>query len=464
MIINIRELLDFHTRFDTGEGFFITYADSVREKYTRSGVINDYSIALTDTHKKLRAQAQKQHLLHRDMGYVRALQLTDTINYYDAGFKSIDGGLFSRGTSLSLDDAVARAFGELYERVAIRYVPEDEPVVYKSYKQMREQTSHVVNIHTFAKATDQQKILFPEMAWDDDSVFGWVEMENIYTGQPTFVPAQLVYWGYKRRKDEPLISESNTSGLGAGYTHEDAFLSAASELLQRHSFFAYWYDKKAPPRINPSSILGSSRASNDTKSLVQAVREYGFTMHLLDCTTDKGVPSVAAVLTKPGMGWFLGMTTNADVGKAIERALCEALSIYVWTMGEVSNPKASTLMFDAEKIKTNFSDKDFNSRTRVYAWSKEEVAKHGDFFLKGEEQKFDTVCAREVRLIQDVLGSITNNQVFKKAANQPYLDDVKFHSVRVVAPHLHKLTLIEGYSTPIVDGVLPKNVFPHPFP
>jgi thiazole/oxazole-forming peptide maturase SagD family component len=464
MIINIRELLDFHTRFDTGEGFFITYADSVREKYTRSGIINDYSITLTDTHKKLIAQAQKQHLLHRDIGYVRALQLTDTVNYYDVGFKTIDGGLFSRGTSLSLDDAVARSFGELYERVSLRFVPEEQPIIYKSYKQLKAATPHVVNIHNFAKATDQQKILFPEMAWDDDSVFGWVEIENIYTGQQTFVPAQLVYWGYKRGVDEPLLSESNTNGLGAGYTHESAFLSGASELLQRHSFFTYWYSKEAPPRIKPSSVLRSSHASNDTKTLIQAVREYGFTIHLLDCTIEKGAPSIAAVLTKPGLGWFLGMTTNDDAGKAIERALCEALSIYVWTMNEVGHPQASTLMFDAQKIKSGFSDKEFNSRIRVYAWSKEEVAKNGEFFLKGEEQTFDTVYAREAQSIRAVFGSITNNQVFIKSAKQPYLDDVKFHSVRVVAPHLHKLTLLEGYSTPIVNGVLPKNVFPHPFP
>ncbi len=125
----------------------------------------------------------------------------------------------------------------------MRFVPTDEKIVYKSYKELRDEKKSSLNICNLSVATEQQKETFPDMVWDEDSVFGWITANNFYTKELVYVPAQMAYWGYKRPASEPNLSEINTNGLGAGYSDEEAILSGMGELIQRHSFFTYWYTK-----------------------------------------------------------------------------------------------------------------------------------------------------------------------------------------------------------------------------
>lgn len=459
----IREILGLHTRFETGESFFSQYATAIQDKYALSGVTKLHTITLTETHRKLVRQAQKQNLLHKDIGYVRAIRLTDAVYYYDVGFRSIDGKVFSRGTSLNLDEAVARAFGELYERVPMRFVPLGETVVKKSYKQLQSEHASVLNIFDLASATQKQKELFPEMSWDENSIFGWVTAENLFTGEPILVPAQLLYWNYRRIKGEPLLGEINSNGLGAGYTFDEAVVSATCELVQRHSFFTYWYAKKAPPKISVQSFLDSTESSDDAKKLISAVREYGFTVHLLDCTLEDGTPSVATVLTKVGLGWFVGMSTNIVYEKAIERGVCEALSIYTWVMDNADDRRQANVL-NKHCFSEGFCDSGISSDVRVRAWSQEAIAKGGLFFLSGSEVSFCELTTQKFISGTEMLSGITEGQVFVKRAVQPYLNEIEFCSVRIIAPKLYKLPLHESLSTPVLNGVNPKNTYPHPFP
>lgn len=458
----IRELLDFHTRFDTGEGFFTSYARSVHEKVSFTGVTKMHTVALSETHKKLIVQAQRQNILHKNIGYVRALQLADSVYYYDIGLKSIDGRIFSRGTSLQLDEAMARAFGELYERVSMRFVPQGELLLYKSYKQLTAENVSALNLFKLAQAAPEQKKVFPDMAWDEESVFAWVMGENLYTGEPTLLPAQLVYWGYNPNGQEPFLAEIDTGGLGAGYTHDEAVASATSELVQRHSFFTYWYAKKAPPRISVQSILQNKLVMGGVKQLIAAVLEYGFIIELLDCTLINGTPSVAVVLTKEGLGWFVGMSTSVHYEKAIERGICEALSTYTWTMNDVTGSQAR--VFEEHILAAGFCDGSISDVVRVHGWAHPEVAQHGTFFLLGKEQPISHVISKENISSLALLDTLTGGCVYVRRASQTYLDEVQFHSVRTIAPNLYKVALSERFSTPILNGRYPKNTYPHPFP
>jgi len=460
--MNIRELLEFHTRFKVRGSFFDQYVRAVKDKHLPFGVVREVDIVITETHKKLIEQAHQQNILHKDVGHVRALRLADDVYYYDVGLRAIDGRIFSRGTSLNLDEAVARAFGELYERVSMRFVPENKEVVYASYKALQEKGEAVLPIHKLPQATVKQKETFPDLQWNENSVFGWIETKNIYTSMPAWVPAQLLHWGYKRQNGEPLLGEMNTNGLGAGYSYDAAVLSGASELLQRHYFFTYWYAAKAPPKILVQSVLQSSVAHSDVKKILHATHGYGFDVNVLDCTLAGGTPSVAVIITKPGLGWFLGMATKLRYDEAIERALCEALSVYTWVMDGANDPQG--FLFSNPTLLKGFCDKSVTDVKRIHAWSQPEVAKNGEFFLKGKEVLFDDVAKNQAASPVDVLEAITGGHVYAQEAKQSYLNEVGFHSVRVVAPRLYKLALHERFATPVLDGVEPKNTYPHPFP
>ena len=460
MKINIRELLGFHTRFEFGEGGFAQYMTTVRDTRIENGV-HDGAIVLSDTHQKLIQRAQKQNILHKDVGYVRALRLSDSVYFYDVGLRTIDGNIFSRGTSLNLDEAVARAFGELYERVSMRFVPANVGMVQKSYKQIQKEGIPVLPVEELAKATKKQKDLFPELIWDEGSPLSWVTAQNIHTGESTYVPAQLVYWEYRRFRGEPILREVNTSGLGAGYTNDEAIASAAGELVQRHSFFYFWYAKKTPPKISVVSLLESSHCSAEVRKLIEGVLHYGLTIHLVNCTLKDSAPSVAVILTKPGLGWFVGMSTSSSYEKAIERGVCEALSLYTWVL---NNPEETvTPPFGVPNITEGFCDKSILSSVRIRAWSHQEIAKHGAFFLEGEEHSFEHMMTEEFTMM-NALATIADRKTYVVRATSSYLYDMGFHAVRVIAPHIHTLTYNEYNSTPILDGVEPKNTYPHPFP
>lgn len=87
--MNIRELLDFHTRFKTNGNLFAQYVSAVKDLHLPFGVVDGVGMVITDTHKKLIKQAQWQNLLHKNVGYVRALCLSDGVQYYDVGLRHV---------------------------------------------------------------------------------------------------------------------------------------------------------------------------------------------------------------------------------------------------------------------------------------------------------------------------------------------------------------------------------------
>jgi thiazole/oxazole-forming peptide maturase SagD family component len=459
----LRELLGFHTRFKTEEKFFTWYARSMHE-LLYPGKAGEQGIELSQTHHQLIRQALAEGLLHRDVGYVRALQLARGVYYYDVCLRSVDGQQFSRGTSLSLDEAVARAFGEFYERVSMRFVPPDEHIRFASYKTLSRELVRVFDIHALSQPTFEQKNTFDIMRWDDDSEFGWMQARTIAASESVWVPAQLIYWDYRSNINEPILGEVNTSGLGGGYTRDDAVASAASELLQRHAFFSYWYARQAPPRISVSSILSSKNTPVSLSILLKSVLAYGFTPYVLDCTHNTRIPSIAIVLTRPGLGWFVGMSTQARLDSAIERGVCEALSTYVWTMNSVEETERAARIICSPNMTGGFCDQNISAFLRILSWSHPAIAQEGAFFLAGAEQTFDRPSSGVPTSPLSVLSSLALDQVCVYEADHAYLSAVDYHSVRLVAPRIYRLSLSERFSTPVLGNQQPNLSFPHPFP
>ncbi len=462
MINMVRKSLGFYTRFETGESFFRQYARSTIDMQSPGGITAAHTIALSETHKKLIVVAQQQNILHKDIGHVRALHLSPMVHYYDVGLKTINGLVTSRGTSLTLDEAVARAFGEMYERVAMRYPLEDDSIFSKSVRQLMSSNVPFMNLAAMPQPTQLQKDTYPDMRWDQDSQFGWTTAKNIFSGAQTAVPAQLVYFGYTKNQHEPILCEKNTHGLGAGYTYEQALESAAAEVIQRHSFFSFWYAHVAPPRIQYRSVLASTRASLSCRKILAATLEYGFTMYLLDCTLEKGIPSVCTILTKPGLGWFVGMSTSPRYDSAIERSISEALSVYTWAMQRPFDEKGYTI-FAPYTMRGLFCDNGITDIVRVHSWTQEETARHGAFFLQGQERTFDSLTKKDMSVFLS-LEKLTGGTAYVKAASQTYLTQIGFHSVRIIAPSLYRLSLFERLSVPVLNKQPPANTYPHPFP
>lgn len=122
-----------------------------------------------------------------------------------------------------------------------------------------------------------------------------------------------------------LRGYSNNTGCAIGATRDEALLHGLNEWVERDALSLFLlvsvYDGgPMPPVIDPS------RLPSATASLLAAVESrFGQRVHLLDLTSDIGVPVVMAYLVEsPGLvGPRYGMGASLSVPTALERAITE---------------------------------------------------------------------------------------------------------------------------------------------
>jgi hypothetical protein len=77
----------------------------------------------------------------------------------------------------------------------------------------------------------------------------------------------------------------------------------------------------------------------------------------------------------------------------------------------------------------------------------------------------DTAISRlKESSVLEYLSQISNNEVWQVEASNPLLEKFGFCSLRCVVPGTYRVALYEVGSSPILNSVIPSNIFPHPFP
>jgi ribosomal protein S12 methylthiotransferase accessory factor len=90
---------------------------------------------------------------------------------------------------------------------------------------------------------------FDFVPFDEDIWLGWIEGCDLVTGDPVWVPAQLVLMYYKPHPDEPMIGYATTAGLAFQTSRLRAILHGLFEVIERDALNIRWYSKLAPPRV-----------------------------------------------------------------------------------------------------------------------------------------------------------------------------------------------------------------------
>lgn len=146
----------------------------------------------------------------------------------------------------------------------------------------------------------------------------WVKAYSLSNGKDYIVPSELVL----RRPEATRTSrrETESTGVAAGPTFEDATLSAALEVIERDAIALWWYGGKRAGSVTTIDLdrLGLSQFVQDLK------RSSGRRIHLYDITTDLGVPVFAAVSADlDGNSVVLGFSARLSRRDAIKSALLE---------------------------------------------------------------------------------------------------------------------------------------------
>jgi ribosomal protein S12 methylthiotransferase accessory factor len=223
-------------------------------------------------------------------------------------------GIGGAGTTRA--EAAAAAVGEALERYSATYVPSERLVVTSA----RDLGDAAVAPERFALFSDAQLAVpgFPFRRFTAETEVAWVEGRALESGEPAWLPAELVYLGDTALPEGP-IGYATSSGAACGETAAAAIERGLCELLERDAFMIVWAAQLSLPLLDWSA----------EQHLVELDRRFfvpsGLRYAAIDLSAFHGVPSVLGVVrAPPGLPGALGV--GAGTAATIERAWVKALA------------------------------------------------------------------------------------------------------------------------------------------
>jgi len=156
--------------------------------------------------------------------------------------------------------------------------------------------------------------------FNDGCEIDWSPVWSLTEASVKYVPTAYCYYGYPAGGHE-VFCRADSNGCAAGNTIEEAILQGFLELVERDAVAIWWYNEVPRPTVD----LATFSQSFFENTLAQYKLAERF-LHVLDLTTDLGIPVVAAVsdfLDPAKNGLILGFGAHFDAETAIARALTE---------------------------------------------------------------------------------------------------------------------------------------------
>ena len=168
----------------------------------------------------------------------------------------------------------------------------------------------------FNRASDGS-LWIPER-FDDHCELDWTPVWSVSRNQRWYVPAAYCFLRCRSRHS-PHSFGGDSNGCAAGRTLDEAVARGFCELVERDALALWWYNRAPRPAIDLDSA-GTELADDFRRQLARA----GRTLHLLDLTTDLGLPVVAAVSAREdGSAVAVGFGARFRLAAAARRSLLE---------------------------------------------------------------------------------------------------------------------------------------------
>lgn len=252
--------------------------------------------------------------------------------------------LMSRTIGKGADYESARdgALGEAIERASLAWHG-DEPVWRATQRQVGTNAIAPNDVLLFSRRQFAERD-----AWNSDGVHtrhvpeqlrrdvevGWTPVWSLTNRGQRFLPTALLFHGYAESTGD--FARADSSGVAAGPSRADALRRALLELIERDAVAIWWYNRRRALGLAPEAI-GVPLAAETARQL--QVR--GRTLHLLDLTTDLGVPVVAAISARARRGdrVLFGFGAGSSHRAAAERAVAELHQMFA-ALGAGDDPAA----------------------------------------------------------------------------------------------------------------------------
>jgi ribosomal protein S12 methylthiotransferase accessory factor len=369
--------------------------------------------------------------------------------------------------------AEAASIGEALERYSAAFVPSDRIFVGTA-----DELPAAVAPERFAlfHPTQLTHEAFPFRPFRRDSVVSWVRGLGLPGGRPAYLPAQLVFlsWGGRARAEDQ-ITYATSNGLACAPTFEEAILAGLLELIERDAVMLVWYGRLSLPLLDwaddPGLALLDARYFAPT----------GLRYSAVDLSIFFGIPTVLGVVHgAPGVLGAVGVGAACapTVSVAWRKALAEAFAVQRWV-----RDRALERPDDVERPAAEI--RSFDGHTMFYAHPGRAAR---TAFLDGSHERRDTrdvpplEGANVLERIEAACDRLARARVSAYAVDvtSPDVGSAGFHVVRVVAPELCQLDVVEHgrflggtrlYEAAYEAGLVPRsfgvadlNPDPHPFP
>jgi len=168
---------------------------------------------------------------------------------------------------------------------------------------------------------------------DEGRPMDWTPVWSLSRLEKWYVPAAYCLLRYPAGL-ESFGGDSN--GCAAGRTLKDAIVRGFCELVERDAVALWWYNRVPRPALDVLEAGGEL-----ARGLSLRLTEAGRTLHLLDLTTDLGLPVVSAISARrDGTAVAFGFGAGLQLARSARRALLEMQQV----LGVVESPERGEWM------------------------------------------------------------------------------------------------------------------------
>ena len=401
----------------------------------------------------------RAHIQNSDPNVISYSTTTADARVFTDSFTHLAGG-----AGLGWKNAFLATVGEAVERYGSSFYQVDR-MMNKAACEFN--GGEIVPIDKYALFAPQQyeQDDFPFVPFTKDLPLHWDQAFDIVEQKQKYVPAIFLYMPFQA--DEKPIAEQISTGFAVHSDLQLATLSAIFEVAERDAFSISWLNMLELPKI---------RIEGELRELVNNIIPKHLEIHLLDMTTEVGVPSVVGILKgDQDFGDFIAVCACAryDLFSATEKTIIELCQ----SVPYARLLKEQDRKFDRYEEVQTFADHSLFYLYRRDLWP---------IFDKWLDAKPTISVKREkpVAPIEQINGlkkkfAQHDIPILLKDKTTNDLDEAGFRLVRAVCPGMIHLNGTYGnyylggkrlYSAPAAMGYDVRNTYetlnhlPHPFP
>lgn len=331
---------------------------------------------------------------------------------------------FGQGFHPKDKEASIKSVAEFLERLCLDN-PSNENLLSSKFNE-----NNMVDPGLFCCYSDEQvknRELFKEKSREGSYL--WYPTEEIISRDRVLIPAQLIFLNSAYDEEFPIRNERISTGAAFGVSRKNALENGLLEAIERDSCISSYLLQRDLKKIN-----GFPEKINE---LIEYLKRYNLETHVLDATSDLGVPTTMAIsVDRTGLGPAIevGSSSRFNYEDSIYKSILESIQC-----------RRSARIF-----KNQFSDSIdesniFSLDDRFAFWHSLDRINDLDFWIEGESFVDYSNLKSNTSNLNLLLKRFEdmNYHVFVADIAIPEIKNEGFEVLKVSVPELHPLYLDE---------------------